>query len=188
MSCPSCTGRVAPSNVRMYSENLPQVYTAMSCTSQLVLDALLLLLISQSVTSFITIGDGSQPCMQPRHETRFFSSTASTSASTSPLSPVTGPPAIILDNLTCSHDGGNTYQLDGVAYNLPRGSKIGLVGRNGCGKVSFGVSHILARFCFWTPFSLFSRASLFFLSRSFNIYMEVVYVVEDTCRILQCNG
>ena len=46
------------------------------------------------------------------------------------------PPAIQVDGLTCSHDGGTTYQLNDVSYVLPRGGKIGLVGRNGCG-VSF---------------------------------------------------
>ena len=46
------------------------------------------------------------------------------------------PPAIQLDGLTCSHDGGSTYQLKDVSYVLPRGGRIGLVGRNGCG-VSF---------------------------------------------------
>jgi ABC-type transport system involved in cytochrome bd biosynthesis fused ATPase/permease subunit len=46
------------------------------------------------------------------------------------------PPAIKVDGLTCSHDGGSTYQLNDVSYVLPRGGRIGLVGRNGCG-VSF---------------------------------------------------
>lgn len=98
----------------------------------LLLNVLALLLISQSATSFTAVGDGSQ---QTCRQTRLFSSTASSpaSASTTPSS-IAGPPAIILDGLTCSHDGGNTYQLDGVAYNIPRGSKIGLVGKNGCGK------------------------------------------------------
>ena len=44
------------------------------------------------------------------------------------------PPAITVDSVTCSHDGGTTYQLRDVNYVLPRGGKIGLVGRNGCGK------------------------------------------------------
>jgi len=44
------------------------------------------------------------------------------------------PPAITVDGVTCSHDGGTTYQLRDVDYVLPRGGKIGLVGRNGCGK------------------------------------------------------
>jgi len=44
------------------------------------------------------------------------------------------PPAITVDSVTCSHDGGTTYQLQDVNYVLPCGGKIGLVGRNGCGK------------------------------------------------------
>jgi ATPase subunit of ABC transporter with duplicated ATPase domains len=44
------------------------------------------------------------------------------------------PPALILEGLTCSHDGGNVFQLKDVSYMLPRQSKVGLVGRNGCGK------------------------------------------------------
>eukprot|EP00578_Thalassiosira_sp_NH16_P009879 CAMPEP_0181116778 /NCGR_PEP_ID=MMETSP1071-20121207/22137_1 /TAXON_ID=35127 /ORGANISM="Thalassiosira sp., Strain NH16" /LENGTH=665 /DNA_ID=CAMNT_0023201055 /DNA_START=165 /DNA_END=2161 /DNA_ORIENTATION=- len=39
--------------------------------------------------------------------------------------------------LTCSFDGGDTYQLDEANYVLPRGSRVGLVGRNGCGKSTF---------------------------------------------------
>ncbi len=55
------------------------------------------------------------------------------------------PPAISVDDVTCSHDGGATYQLDGVSYVLPRGGKIGLVGKNGCGKSTF--LKILAESC-----------------------------------------
>lgn len=44
------------------------------------------------------------------------------------------PPALTIDGLTCSHDGGTVYQLKDVSYVLPRTRKIGLVGRNGCGK------------------------------------------------------
>jgi ATP-binding cassette subfamily F protein uup len=56
-------------------------------------------------------------------------SNGSTSSNAQPL-----PPAITIDDVTCSHDGGTTYQLQNVNYVLPRGAKIGLVGRNGCGK------------------------------------------------------
>jgi ABC-type bacteriocin/lantibiotic exporter with double-glycine peptidase domain len=45
------------------------------------------------------------------------------------------PPALFLEGLTCSHDGGNVYQLKDVSYILPRTAKVGLVGRNGCGYV-----------------------------------------------------
>jgi len=68
-----------------------------------------------------------------------FSDTDSTTRGT-PL-----PPAISLDGLTCSHDGGGMYQLKDVSYVLPRGGKIGLVGRNGCGKST--LLKILAETC-----------------------------------------
>ncbi|KAI2499621.1 ABC transporter [Fragilaria crotonensis] len=55
------------------------------------------------------------------------------------------PPAISIESLTCSHNGGETYQLNDVSYVLPRGSKQGLVGRNGCGKST--LLKILASAC-----------------------------------------
>mmetsp|Transcript_11656 Transcript_11656/g.15350 ORF Transcript_11656/g.15350 Transcript_11656/m.15350 type:complete len:716 (-) Transcript_11656:9-2156(-) len=54
-------------------------------------------------------------------------------------------PAISIENLSCSHDGGGTFQLDTVSYVLQRGSKQGLVGRNGCGKST--LLRILAEAC-----------------------------------------
>ena len=54
-------------------------------------------------------------------------------------------PAITARDLTCSFDGGDTYQLQSATYNLPRGSRVGLVGRNGCGKSTF--LRILAESC-----------------------------------------
>lgn len=56
-----------------------------------------------------------------------------------------GPPAITARDLTCTFDGGNTYQLLAANYNLPRGRRVGLVGRNGCGKSTF--LRILAEAC-----------------------------------------
>lgn len=55
------------------------------------------------------------------------------------------PPALILDGLTCSHDGGTVFQLKDVSYVLPRTAKVGLVGRNGCGKST--LLKILAEAC-----------------------------------------
>lgn len=60
-------------------------------------------------------------------------------------SPTGLPPALFLDGLTCSHDGGTVYQLKDVSYILPRTAKVGLVGRNGCGKSS--LMNILAETC-----------------------------------------
>lgn len=55
-----------------------------------------------------------------------------------------GPPAITVRDLVCSFDG-DTYQLDSASYVLPRGARVGLVGRNGCGKSTF--LRILAESC-----------------------------------------
>jgi ABC transport system ATP-binding/permease protein len=52
--------------------------------------------------------------------------------------------AISVESLSCSHDGQN-YQLNDVSYVLPKGGKIGLVGRNGCGKSTF--LRIIAEAC-----------------------------------------
>lgn len=50
---------------------------------------------------------------------------------------IAGPPAITVRDLTCSFDGGDNYQLNSASYVLPRGGRVGLVGRNGCGKSTF---------------------------------------------------
>lgn len=55
------------------------------------------------------------------------------------------PPALLMEGLTCSHDSGTVYQLKDVSYILPRTRKIGLVGRNGCGKST--LMQILAETC-----------------------------------------
>lgn len=47
------------------------------------------------------------------------------------------PPVLSIENLSCTHNGGETYQLDGVSYNLQRGRKVALIGRNGTGKSTF---------------------------------------------------
>lgn len=44
------------------------------------------------------------------------------------------PPAISVESLSCSHNGGQTWQLKDVSYILPRFAKVALVGRNGTGK------------------------------------------------------
>jgi ATPase subunit of ABC transporter with duplicated ATPase domains len=58
---------------------------------------------------------------------------------------IAGPPAITVRDLTCSFDGGDNYQLNSASYVLPRGARVGLVGRNGCGKSTF--LRILAESC-----------------------------------------
>ena len=47
---------------------------------------------------------------------------------------LTGPAVLQLQELTCSHDGGTTFQLEKVSHVIPGQAKIGLLGRNGCGK------------------------------------------------------
>ena len=51
---------------------------------------------------------------------------------TTPQQP--SPPAISIQDLSCTHNGGETWQLKDVSYVLPRGAKAALVGRNGTGK------------------------------------------------------
>lgn len=58
---------------------------------------------------------------------------------------LSGPPAITARDLTCTFDGGDNYQLQSANYILPRGGRVGLVGRNGCGKSTF--LRILAEAC-----------------------------------------
>lgn len=61
------------------------------------------------------------------------------------LSVAAQPPAIAIEGLSCSHDGGQVWQLKDVSYVLPRGAKVGLTGRNGCGKST--LLRILAESC-----------------------------------------
>jgi ATP-binding cassette subfamily F protein uup len=42
----------------------------------------------------------------------------------------------MVDGLSCTHNGGETWQLKDVSYNLQRGAKVALIGRNGTGKTS----------------------------------------------------
>lgn len=73
-------------------------------------------------------------------------STVDTATDESPSASIlSGPPAITARDLTCSFDGGDTYQLQSASYILPRGARVGLVGRNGCGKSTF--LRILAEAC-----------------------------------------
>jgi ATP-binding cassette subfamily F protein uup len=44
------------------------------------------------------------------------------------------PPVLSIEGLSCTHDGGGTWQLKDVSYNLPRGARVALIGRNGTGK------------------------------------------------------
>ena len=57
-------------------------------------------------------------------------------SSTTSTQPV-GPAAIQVENLSCSHNGGETWHLNDVSYVLPQGARVALVGRNGAGKSTF---------------------------------------------------
>ena len=61
--------------------------------------------------------------------TRLPSSTAEDETATSDPASLGGPPAISVRDVTCSFDGGGTYQLDSATFNLLRGGRVGLVGR-----------------------------------------------------------
>lgn len=103
----------------------------------IVVHVALILFVRPHSTSSFSVGrpNNIHPAhqQQPLHvhrAVRLFSSTASSPPDVG-TAEVAGPPAIILDELTCTHDGGTKYQLDKVSYNLPRGKRIGLVGKNG---------------------------------------------------------
>jgi ATP-binding cassette subfamily F protein uup len=55
------------------------------------------------------------------------------------------PPAISIEGLSCTHNGGETWQFQDVSYVLARGSRVALIGRNGTGKSS--LLNILAETC-----------------------------------------
>ncbi|KAG7372237.1 ABC transporter ATPase [Nitzschia inconspicua] len=67
----------------------------------------------------------------------FALSTDSSSSSTTAQSSSSSPPVLTVENLSCTHNGGETYQLKDVSYNLHRGRKVALIGRNGTGKSTF---------------------------------------------------
>ena len=67
---------------------------------------------------------------------RFAIPTADNPSSTSP-SQSTSAPVLTVESLSCTHNGGETWQLKDVDYNLQRGAKAALIGRNGTGKSTF---------------------------------------------------
>ncbi|GKY90620.1 hypothetical protein MPSEU_000035500 [Mayamaea pseudoterrestris] len=85
---------------------------------------------------------GSHSSLTPTHSsTSTILSAASSSSSPSSISsstlPSSQPPVLSIENLSCSHDGGENWQLKDVSYVLQRGAKVALVGRNGAGKSTF---------------------------------------------------
>lgn len=94
--------------------------------------------------------------------------TSSSALSSSPSSIQTSPsssqqqqqnPPITIESLSCSHDGGSTYQLNEASYVLNRGANIGLVGRNGCGKST--LLNILADVCCEGSKSITSNSAVY---------------------------
>lgn len=74
------------------------------------------------------------------------SKTSSASSSSSRLWAATDQsPAITLQGVSCTHNGGATWQLKDLSYVLQRGAKVALVGRNGTGKST--LLRILAEQC-----------------------------------------
>ena len=135
----SCTTRIRTSSESLHSFSPSSSLSPLATmgnqlrrrggASRLATLALMLALVAQPHgTSAFSLNHPNARRAQSR-DFRLFSSVAS--AADTGTTGVTGPPAIILDGLTCTHDGGTKYQLDKVSYNLPRGKRIGLVGKNG---------------------------------------------------------
>jgi ATP-binding cassette subfamily F protein uup len=72
----------------------------------------------------------SRPCA------RLFAVTTDGPSSTSSSSS-TAAPVLTVESLSCTHNGGETWQLRDVDFNLQRGAKAALIGRNGTGKSTF---------------------------------------------------
>eukprot|EP00536_Pseudo-nitzschia_multiseries_P013663 jgi/Psemu1/320503/estExt_fgenesh1_pm.C_5980006 len=58
-------------------------------------------------------------------------------ASSGSSSSSTAAPVLTVEGLSCTHNGGETWQLRDVDFNLQRGAKAALIGRNGTGKSTF---------------------------------------------------
>lgn len=76
-------------------------------------------IIANLVASFILLKETESFALKNTNGNRVQISKLHSSVSTQqPL-----PPAITVDGVTCSHDGGTTYQLKDVSYVLPKGKK-----------------------------------------------------------------
>ena len=60
-----------------------------------------------------------------------------TDGASSSSSPSVAAPVLTVEGLSCTHNGGETWQLRDVDFNLQRGAKAALIGRNGTGKSTF---------------------------------------------------
>mmetsp|Transcript_1113 Transcript_1113/g.2623 ORF Transcript_1113/g.2623 Transcript_1113/m.2623 type:complete len:810 (-) Transcript_1113:364-2793(-) len=66
-----------------------------------------------------------------------FAATDTDGPASTPSSLSTAAPAVTVEGLSCTHNGGETWQLKDVDLNLQRGAKAALIGRNGTGKSTF---------------------------------------------------
>lgn len=73
----------------------------------------------------------SRPCV------RLFAVTTTYGTSSTSSSSSTAAPVLTVEGLSCTHNGGETWQLKDVDFNLQRGAKAALIGRNGTGKSTF---------------------------------------------------
>ena len=73
--------------------------------------------------NFETAQSKSRPC------TRLFSVTAADGSSSTSSSSSAAAPVLTVEGLSCTHNGGETWQLKDVDLNLQRGSKAALIGR-----------------------------------------------------------
>lgn len=71
-----------------------------------------------------------------RLRVRLFAVTT-TDGPSSTSSSSTAAPVLTVEGLSCTHNGGETWQLRDVDFNLQRGAKAALIGRNGTGKSTF---------------------------------------------------
>mmetsp|Transcript_12584 Transcript_12584/g.29471 ORF Transcript_12584/g.29471 Transcript_12584/m.29471 type:complete len:798 (-) Transcript_12584:26-2419(-) len=69
--------------------------------------------------------------------TELFAVTSTDGSSSSSSSSSASAPVLTVEGLSCTHNGGETWQLRDVDYNLQRGAKAALIGRNGTGKSTF---------------------------------------------------
>ena len=55
------------------------------------------------------------------------------------------PPAISVDTLSCTHNGGETWQVKDVSFVLAQGAKAALIGINGSGKFVLRKSFVITQ-------------------------------------------
>mmetsp|Transcript_14961 Transcript_14961/g.41651 ORF Transcript_14961/g.41651 Transcript_14961/m.41651 type:complete len:798 (-) Transcript_14961:359-2752(-) len=74
---------------------------------------------------------------KPSRRIELFAVTSIDGSSSSSSSSSASAPVLTVEGLSCTHNGGETWQLRDVDFNLQRGAKAALIGRNGTGKSTF---------------------------------------------------